>query len=314
MKISREVKTAILVLGAIALFIWGYSFLKGRNIFDNSTKYYVEYDNVEGLATSANVTINGLTVGKVSRIDINNQTGKLTVELLMTKPMPIGKESIATIYSPGLLGGKGIMIDPKFGSTEYAESGQTLKGSIQLDITEKLISEIEPLKVEIEKIMSNANTMLVAFNSVLDEKTQADLRNSIAELNGTLAGANRLIAGVEPQMKGTMKNLNTMSQNFVEVSQDLKELDINGMFNNLEKASSNIDKILADIENGNGSVGKLLKDEELYKNLTGASKELELLMRDLKENPKRYVHFSLFGKKAEPYKEEIKEVSANISK
>lgn len=309
MKISREIKTAILVLGAIALFIWGYSFLDGRNLFDNSTKYYVEYDNVEGLTTSSNVTINGLVVGKVSRININAQTGKLVVELMMTHPIDIAKSSVATIYSPGLLGGKGISIDPKFGDTDYAESGQYLKGTVQFDITEKLVGELEPLKTKLDEVLVNANAMLVAINGVLDEQMQADLKASVTELKGTLAGANKLMNGIEPQLKGTMTNLNVMSKNFVGLSQDLSELDINGTFANLQSASANIDKLLADIESGNGSVGKLLKDEELYKNLTGASKELEELMRDLKENPKRYVHFSLFGKKATPYqeKEEKKE-------
>lgn len=309
MKISREIKTAVLVLGAIALFIWGYSFLDGRNLFDNSTKYYVEYDNVEGLTTSSNVTINGLVVGKVSRININAQTGKLVVELMMTHPIEIAKSSVATIYSPGLLGGKGISIDPKFGDTDYAESGQYLKGEVQFDITEKLVGELEPLKAKLDEVLTNANAMLVAVNGVLDEQMQADLKMSVTELKGTLAGANKLMNGIEPQLKGTMTNLNVMSKNFVGLSQELSELDINGTFANLQSASANIDKLLADIENGNGSVGKLLKDEELYQNLTGASKELEQLMRDLKENPKRYVHFSLFGKKATPYqeKEEKKE-------
>ncbi|MGG5506403.1 MULTISPECIES: MlaD family protein [unclassified Myroides] len=303
MKISREIRTAILVLGAIALFIWGYSFLDGRNIFDNSTKYYVEYDNVEGLTTSSNVTINGLVVGKVSRININPQTGKLVVELMMSHPISIAKSSVATIYSPGLIGGKGISIDPKFGETDYAESGHYLKGDVQFDITEKLVGELEPLKTKVDEVLQNANAMLVAVNGILDEQMQADLKSSISELKGTLAGANKLMHGIEPQLNGTMSNLNVMSENFVELSQELNELDINGTFANLQQASANIDKILADIEHGNGSVGKLLKDEELYNNLTGASKELELLMRDLKEHPKRYVHFSLFGKKATPYQE-----------
>lgn len=265
MKISREIKTAILVLGAIALFIWGYSFLDGRNIFDNSTKYYVEYDNVEGLTTSSNVTINGLVIGKVSRININPQSGKLVVELTMTHPIDISKSSVATIYSPGLISGKGISIDPKFGDTNYAASGEYLKGEVQFDITEKLVGEIEPLKEKLNEVLTNANAMLVAVNGVLDQQMQADLKASVAELKGTLTGANKLMSSVEPQLKGTMTNLNVMSKNFVGLSQELSELDINGTFANLQHASANIDKILADIENGNGSVGKLLKDEELYK-------------------------------------------------
>lgn len=301
MKISKEIKTAILVLGAIALFIWGYSFLKGSNVFDNSTKYYVEYDNVEGLTTSSNVTINGLVVGKVSKINLDNKSGKLNVELLMTQKVDIAKSSIATIYSPGLIAGKAIMINPQFGDTDYAQSGDYIKGAFQKDMTDKLTEEILPLKDKVEAVLANANEMILALNSIMDEKMQADLKGAVHELNGTLAGANKMIAASGPKLDGTLNNLNTMSTNFAALSTDLKSLDIQSTFTNLDNATANMDKIMTDIQNGKGSVGKLLKDEELYANLTGASKELELLLGDLKNNPKRYVHFSLFGKKATPY-------------
>ncbi|EPH11912.1 hypothetical protein HMPREF9713_01424 [Myroides odoratimimus CCUG 12700] len=319
MKISREIKTAILVLGAIALFIWGYSFLKGRNIFDNSTRFYVEYDNVEGLTTSSTVTINGLVVGKVSKIDLDNTSGKLKVELLMTQKINISKNSVAKIYSPGLLGGKGIMIDPLFGDTNFAESGQTLKGEVVLDMTEKLTKQIEPLQLKVEEALVNLNTMLASVNNIMDENTQQSLKSAMTQLDGTLAGANKLmaatnqmVAATQPKLDGTLTNLNTMSSNFASISTDLKALDIKSTFTNLDNATASMDKIMGDIQGGKGSVGKLLKDEQLYSNLEGASKELEALLRDLKEHPKRYVHFSLFGKKATPYQATEEEKTAEV--
>ncbi|MEC4051985.1 MlaD family protein [Myroides odoratimimus] len=319
MKISREIKTAILVLGAIALFIWGYSFLKGRNIFDNSTRFYVEYDNVEGLTTSSTVTINGLVVGKVSKIDLDNTSGKLKVELLMTQKINISKNSVAKIYSPGLLGGKGIMIDPLFGDTNYAESGQVLKGEVVLDMTEKLTKQIEPLQLKVEEALANLNTMLASVNNIMDENTQQSLKSAMTQLDGTLAGANKLmaatnqmVAATQPKLDGTLTNLNTMSSNFASISTDLKALDIKSTFTNLDNATASMDKIMGDIQGGKGSVGKLLKDEQLYSNLEGASKELEALLRDLKEHPKRYVHFSLFGKKATPYQATEEEKTAEV--
>ncbi|AJA69688.1 MULTISPECIES: MlaD family protein [Myroides] len=319
MKISREIKTAILVLGAIALFIWGYSFLKGRNIFDNSTRFYVEYDNVEGLTTSSTVTINGLVVGKVSKIDLDNTSGKLKVELLMTQKINISKNSVAKIYSPGLLGGKGIMIDPLFGDTNFAESGQTLKGEVVLDMTEKLTKQIEPLQLKVEEALANLNTMLASVNNIMDENTQQSLKSAMTQLDGTLAGANKLmaatnqmVAATQPKLDGTLTNLNTMSSNFASISTDLKALDIKSTFTNLDNATASMDKIMGDIQGGKGSVGKLLKDEQLYSNLEGASKELEALLRDLKEHPKRYVHFSLFGKKATPYQATEEEKTAEV--
>ncbi len=312
MKISREIKTAVLVLTAILLLIWGYSFIKGKNLFDNSTKYYVEYSNVEGLTMSSNVTINGLVVGKVSNIDINQQNGKLLVELTMNKSMNISKSSIATIYSPGLISGKGISIDPKFEDTDYASSGDYLKGEVQLDITEKLGGQLEPLQQKVEELLKNANQMLLAINNIIDDKTQVNLKSAIAELDATLTGANQLIATTTPKLDKTMDNLNTVSSNFSELSLELNSLDIKSTFAKLDNATGSLDKIMSDVDSGKGTIGKLLKDDQMYNNLAGASKELEQLLRDLKENPKRYVHFSLFGKKAQPYQEPESDNTTNL--
>lgn len=301
LKISREIKTAILVLGAIALFIWGYSFLKGNNIFDNSQKYFIEYQNVEGLTTASAVTINGLTVGKVSKITIDQQTGKLVVEILMSNPIAISTQSTATIYSLSLIGGKAISIDPIFGSNDLAENGAYLKGEVQKDMTDKLLDDLMPLKGKVELVLQNTNDMLVSLNSVLDQSMQEDLKQSVSELRGLLSASRKILAVTQPKLDGTMDNLNTMSSEFAELSQKLNTLDFQSTFANLSNATQNIDLLLAGIENGDGSIGMLLKDPTLYSNLTNASKELEELLRDLKENPKRYMHFSVFGKKAIPY-------------
>lgn len=301
LKISREIKTAILVLGAIALFIWGYSFLKGNNIFDNSQKYFIEYQNVEGLTTASAVTINGLTVGKVSKITIDQQTGKLVVEILMSNPIAISTQSTATIYSPSLIGDKAISIDPIFGSNDLAENGAYLKGEVQKDMTDKLLDDLMPLKGKVELVLQNTNDMLVSLNSVLDQSMQEDLKQSVSELRGLLSASRKILAVTQPKLDGTMDNLNTMSSEFAELSQKLNTLDFQSTFANLSNATQNIDLLLAGIENGDGSIGMLLKDPTLYSNLTNASKELEELLRDLKENPKRYMHFSVFGKKAIPY-------------
>jgi phospholipid/cholesterol/gamma-HCH transport system substrate-binding protein len=225
------------------LLIWGYSFIKGKNLFDNSTKYYVEYSNVEGLTMSSNVTINGLVVGKVSNIDINQQNGKLLVELTMNKSMNISKSSIATIYSPGLISGKGISIDPKFGDTDYASSGDYLKGEVQLDITEKLGGQLEPLQQKVEELLKNANQMLLAINNIIDDKTQVNLKSAIAELDATLTGANQLIATTTPKLDKTMDNLSTVSSNFSELSLELNSLDIKSTFAKLDNATGSLDKI-----------------------------------------------------------------------
>ena len=158
MKITREIKTAILVIASILLFIWGYSFLKGRDLLSNYKTFYVQYDNVEGLMSSAPVTINGLTVGKVSSIKFTeNNSGKIQVELQIKNDFPFSKSSVVSIYEPGLIGGKQIMITPNFEDKTVAESGMTLQGNIKPGLTSLVGERLTPLQEKVEKMVVSAD-------------------------------------------------------------------------------------------------------------------------------------------------------------
>ncbi|MBX9807324.1 MAG: MlaD family protein, partial [Flavobacteriaceae bacterium] len=129
MKLTREIKTSILVLSTIVLFIWGYSFLKGKDLLDKYKTFYVQYDNVEGLSPSASVTINGLVVGKVTKITLDKKTGKLIVQLQLKTDFPISKTSTADIYKPGFIDGKQIAIHPNLADKSVSADGQFLIGT-----------------------------------------------------------------------------------------------------------------------------------------------------------------------------------------
>ena len=188
MKITREIKTAILVIASILLFIWGYSFLKGKDLLNDYKTFYVQYDNVEGLVNSAPITINGLNVGKVSKVEfLNDNSGKIQVELQIKSDFPFSKSSIASIYEPGLIGGKQIMITPNFEDKSVAESGITLKGDIKPGLTSLVAERLTPLQEKVEKMVVSADVLLKNVNSVLDSKTKANLKSSIANLDETLA-------------------------------------------------------------------------------------------------------------------------------
>ena len=191
MKITREIKTAILVIGSILLFIWGYSFLKGRNLLSDYKTFYVEYENVEGLAASAPVTINGLVVGKVASISLQNTNGKLIAELQIKSDFPISKSSIIDIYEPGLIGGKQIQIIPNFNDKIMAKSGDTLRGGIKKGLTDLVGEKLTPLQQKVEKTVVSADSLLTSLNQVLDAQTKDNLKNSIANLNKTLAQFNQ---------------------------------------------------------------------------------------------------------------------------
>lgn len=307
MKISREIKTAILVISSILLFIWGYSFLKGRDLFNSYKTFYAVYDEVEGLAPSAPVTINGLAVGKVTSITLHND-GKLLVEIQVKTDFPISKTTIATIYEPGLLGGKSIALIPDFKNPAEAIDGQQLSTNVKPGMLSNIGDKLSPLQTKVEKTVVTADSLLMALNNVFDRNTQDNLRKSIAELSVTMKefseaakGVNGLIADNKTKFDGTFTNLNKATANFSKLSDSLNNANIGVAMKKLDKALTNVDKIVNDVQSGKGTLGKLLKDDGMYDNLEGASLEMKQLVKDLKENPKRYVHFSVFGKKPKPY-------------
>jgi len=309
LKITKEIKTAILVIAAILLFIWGYSFLKGRDLLTSYRTFYVQYDNVEGLTGSAPVTINGLVVGKVTGIKFLGETGKLQVELQVKSDFPISKSSIVSIYEPGLIGGKQIMITPNIQDKSVAESGATLAGSVKPGLTSLVGEKLTPLQDKVEKMVVSADVLLKNINTILDAKTKEHLKSSIANLDATLAefkgaskSVNEMLVENKAKINNTMTNFDKASANFSKVSDSIAKINIGKTVKKLEQTLANVDKIMSDVQSGKGTMGKLMKDETLYTNFTKTSKELELLLQDLRLNPTRYVNVSLFGKKNKPYK------------
>lgn len=319
MKLTREIKTAILVIASILLFIWGYSFLKGRDLFSSYTTLYVQYDSVEGLAPSAPVTLNGLAIGKIEKITINPVDGKLLVELQIKTEFPISKSSLATIYEPGFIGGKQIAIEPNFSDKTVVESGDRLRANVRLGLTESLSKKLVPLQDKIEKVLVNADNLISGINTVFDKKTQEDLKKSIAELSSTMeqfhkasAGVNTLLVDNRAQINGAVTNFNKTATNFAKISDSINKADLGKTVKTLNATLAKVNGIMAGLEAGNGSMGKLLNDDAFYNNLSKTSKELELLLQDVRLYPTRYINVSLFGKKNKPYKAPVD--STSISK
>ncbi len=311
MRISREIKTAILVIASILLFIWGYSFLKGKDLFTNYRTFYVLYDNVEGLAPSAPVTLNGLAIGKVTTITIE-PTGKLKVEVQIKNDFPISKSSMINIYEPGLIGGKQIQVVPNFEDKTMAESGDFLQGRTVPGLTALVGEKLTPLQEKVEKMVVSADSLLTKLNVVLDAKTRENIKGSLANLNATLAEfrtasqkANEILADNQTKISHTMTNVENASANFSKISDSLSKANIGQTVKKLENTLASVDKLMADMQSGKGTIGKLLKDDALYNNLSKTSKELELLLQDVRLNPTRYINVSLFGKKNKPYKSPV---------
>ncbi len=308
MKITREIKTAILVIASILLFIWGYSFLKGRDLLTSYKIFYVQYDNVEGLTTSAPVTLNGLVIGKVHEINISNTTGKLLVELQIKSDFPISKTSVATIYESGLIAGKQIMIVPNLNDKELALSGSMLAGTTKQGLTDLLGEKLAPIQVKLDKVLQNANQLLTGINNAFDKNGQDNLKKALAELSQTMAqfhkaseSLNGILDDNKNNISGIVTNFKKVSSDFSKISDSLNKADLGKTAKNLQITLQKVDHLMSDMDSGKGTMGKLLKDEALYNNLEKTSKELELLLQDVRLNPTRYVNVSLFGKKNKPY-------------
>lgn len=308
MKLTKEIKTAILVLSSILLFIWGYGFLKGHDLLTSYKMLYVNYDNVDGLAVGAPVTISGLPVGSVKKIELQPESGKLIVQIQIKSDFPISKSSVAQMYSPSALGGKQIAILPNLQDASSTETGDFLKSTEKLGLTDALVGQVMPVKDKLEKVLENANLMLTNVNQLLDEKTKANLQASLQNLNQTIlefkntaTQVNGLFADNKAKIGSTMSNIDKASANFSKMSDSLSKANIGHTVKNLEKTLESVDKIMFGLQSGKGTMGKMLKDDALYTNFNKTSKELELLLQDLRLNPTRYVNVSLFGKKNKPY-------------
>ena len=319
MKLSKEIKTAILVISGVLLFIFIFNYLKGENVFDSSKKIIAIYDNVEGLAPSAAVTINGHKIGKVQSIEFKGDgSGLLKVTMLIGDDFSFSINSEAQLYEAGLIGGKAIAIVPAFDGAALVQSGDVLISNVKPGLTDLVNQRLTPLQEKIETMMVSADLLLNNLNDVFDVQTKDNIKQSIAELSTTITSfkttsesLNGLVEDNKSAIGQTLLNFNQISEDLTSVSKSLSESDLDSIMLDLKSTISSFDSLLKSIENGEGSIGKLMKDDRMYVNLQGATKQLEQLLEDMKLNPKRYVHFSLFGKKAKQYDAEGNEMKTS---
>jgi len=309
LKLSREIKTAFLVIVGVLLFIFGFSFLKGKSLFEKDKTIYTVYEEVEGLEEGAKVTINGLVVGKIKKIDFLPNTTKILITMSVRSELDFSPQSEAILYEAGLIGGKAIQIDPVFDSKIKVKSGDTLVSALKPGLTELINKQIEPLQFKIENMLTSADSLFIGVGNILNNDSQENLKSILKNLSLSTSKINDASISLVDILKKNQSNINNTFENFAETSDNLKTItdsisqaNLAVAINKFTSTIESLDGIVATIESGNGTMGKLVKDETLYQNLSQASKELEDLLSDLKSHPKRYVHFSLFGKKGKEEK------------
>lgn len=311
MKISKELKTGFLAILALLLFIFGYSFLKGKNIFDKNLTFYAKYDNVYGLTSASMIYINGLEVGKVTKVDFVKNSQQLYAEMVINKDLKFSKNTIAKINGGGLLGGASISIIPKFNDTYgLAKSGDTLISMVEPGILDVITGKLNPLEEKIERAIQHADSTLMSINRLLHNENQQNIQSSLEDLSASMANlkkitqrADQMLSSNEASIGTSINNLNESTENMRSITDSLAQIEFASLVKNIEQTLTEFKTLGEKLNSDEGSLALLLNDEKLYKNLEASTKELELLLQDLRLNPKRYVHFSVFGKKAKPYTE-----------
>jgi len=323
LRIRKEIKIGIVFVIALLAFVWGLNYLKGKDIFKKQTILYSVYNNASGINVSDPVLINGYQIGTVIDVSImNDGSGEILVEYSINEDFDIPKNSIAQIESSDLLGSKAIVI--KLGdSNSYISSGDTLTASIQPSLQEEVSLQMLPLKNKAEDLMQSFDSVLVLIQYIFNENTRTNLQKSfesikhtIANLEHTTYNVDTLVSANKYRMASIIDNVASITenieqnndaiqnaiQNFSAISDTLASANLKQTLDNADKTLNDFSLMMGKINNGEGSLGLLMKNDSLYRNIEQSSKEVELLIEDMRLNPQRYMHFSIFGKSSKKMK------------
>lgn len=321
LKLSRELKTGIVTIVTIVAFVWGFNYLKGKDLFNKHRTFYVIYNNVSGLMDANAVTISGLSIGQVDDIYfMENDPTKVVVELTISNDIKIPVNSLARISSTDLLGTKGIEIVLGNAGT-FAESGDTLQSAVAMSLQEEVNQMVQPILRKAGSMITSIDTVITAVGDIFNYKTRQDLIATVASLKHTVAnieGAThtvdtllvtekkklaKIFANVESITSNLSKNNESLSQiiaNAASITDTIAKSNLSATLSNLERSVNNLTATTDKINSGKGTIGLLLNDEKLYNDLEASSRQLDLLLKDIRLNPKRYVHFSVFGRSGKP--------------
>ena len=310
MKISNETKVGALTAVSITLLILGFNFLKGKNVFKKKATMYVTFSKVEGLNIGDAIKINGLRVGAVEGLEEKDANlSKIVVSYHLTRSINIPLDSYGKIEATPL-GSTAIVITLGNGK-EFLKDGDTLKGIDSKGLMEDLKQTLAPTIENINRTLASLDTTIQSIGKTFNDDSRQNISIILNELAGTTAKLNDLLEPGKGSLAQSLDNVNSFSGNLKKnndsitaainnltiASRNIASLELAGTVQSLESAIGNLNGILSDIKSGRGSIGKLAKDEQLYKNLNSTANSLNILLQDLRLHPKRYVQLSVFGKK-----------------
>jgi phospholipid/cholesterol/gamma-HCH transport system substrate-binding protein len=297
MKISKEIRIAIVAVATIVAFILGAQFLKGRNFLKPEKTYFAYYDNADNLTASSSVFFKGMKVGRVDKMEfVGTRNPRIRATIVINERLDIPTNSVARIATADMLGTK--IIELIFGNeTDVLKNGDTLIGEVGIGMIAELTTQLMPIKDKIESLAVSLDTLVTSINSIFNEDTKRRIQNSIWDMSIALMNAQHLIGAVHKVVKDERENIGKILENFANISENLNEADFAKTVKNLQNMLSQTEQLIKNLNEGEGTAGQLLNDKKLYEELTNSAANLSKLLDDLQKNPKRYVNFSLFGRK-----------------
>ncbi len=300
-ELTREVKIGLFAVATAALLFWGINFLKGKNLLTRSHTFYTTFRDVDGLNVSTEVLFRGMKVGSVTDIIFNPESPEqIVVEFTVPSKYPVPNDSKIGTHNTYVIGGKVLVID--YGrSPEPFRNRDTIPSVYQPDMLSEITGQFGSIKETAADLVDNVSRTLDGLNALLSEE-------NIRNLSGAISGLNRVIS---TDLHGTLSNLNALTaslnagshqidrilSNAGAFSDSLATVNLPEVVDNINATVLELNEVISKINEGEGSLSQLVNDRELYEGLKNSSESLDLLLKDLRENPKRYVHFSVFGRK-----------------
>jgi len=315
MKITKETKIGIIFIVASVLLFWGYNFLKGKDVFTKERVFYAKYYDVSGLEKADPIFINGLRAGLVRSLKFEeNNSGRIIVELLVTQEFPLAKNTIAKIISTDLMGTKAISL-ALGDSPEILVNGDTIKTMIESTLQEQMEKTLGPIKNKAEELLEDVGDIIVNLQTILNSETSENIKQSLNHLEQSLINVesvtdnlDSIVTSEKGKVKKILDNAESITKNleqnnehltailvnFHEISDSLAAANLAATINNANKAMVDLSSIMRKIDTGEGSMGMLINNDTLYFELEKTARDLNLLLEDVKANPKKYVKFSIF--------------------
>ncbi len=316
MKITREFKIGLLAVAAIFLFIWGMNFLKGKDIFSRQMTFYAIYDDVSGLIESNPVSLNGVNIGQVNRIRfMPDGSGRILVENIIRRDVVIPDNSKSILTGMSLTGTREIIISLG-DSPNLISNGDTLASAQQTSIQDEVSQLVAPIKQRADDLFVQVDSVLVIFQAIFNKQTQQNIVSSFESIQNTLDNleqttetldktieeeSSRLSVilsnteSISSNLKNNNELISNIIQNFSSISDSIAAANIQQTLAHTEESLANLNAILEKVNKGEGSLGLLVNDEELYNNMQSSSRQLELLLEDIRKNPGSYINISVFG-------------------